>query len=373
MIFIERYHINKTNYNFLDNNIKGGGAHTTDKIQIIKELGEGMLAITYLVSINGVKYALKRQKVKSKEPKEIRRELKFYKWIDSLDSPLKKFFMILHDHMIYKCDFNFVSKNEKVNNMIRDYEYCSDFILELKDGTLDILLDTVSLSKKEFLSISIQILYAIYLMHNAGYHHLDLKPENIAYKRISKKSYIKIMNHEIPSYGYQISLIDYGSVLHSDFDLNDFEKNKLSDAKKYNVDLNIIIGYLFLNERFIYKQKKINNFKQKFIVNMFRDIYKNRPKRYNTAKLKYMEIYPDDINIKDWENVIEHDEDYEIHKTMTFIMMRLYGIYYGKDLWEYVNIKYIKPPISKKLMLYTMQHYNNIDKIIDNFISIINK
>ena len=123
-------------YDYAKLKMKGGS-----NIKIISELGKGMLGIVYLISMNGKKYAMKKQKVQNKNPKEFLRELIFYEWINKLSIDQQKFFMRLHYHKTYKCDFGFVSINKKVNSMIKDYKYCNDFVLDLKDGNINDLLN----------------------------------------------------------------------------------------------------------------------------------------------------------------------------------------------------------------------------------------
>ena len=67
------------------------------KIKVIKELGTGMYATTYLVELDGKQYALKKQKIlegnRNRSSRSITwREMFFYEYVNKMPPDTQKFF-----------------------------------------------------------------------------------------------------------------------------------------------------------------------------------------------------------------------------------------------------------------------------------------
>ena len=84
----------------------------------------------------------------------------------------------------------------------------------MKDGVLSDIM--TNLNKKQVYSLIIQISYAFHLMHINNYIHGDPFSKNICYKKTKLKK-IKILDLDIPTYGYIFSLIDYGTIVNYKF------------------------------------------------------------------------------------------------------------------------------------------------------------
>jgi len=210
---------------------------SVDKYKIIKKLDVGGFGTIYLVKKDKKEYALKIEKILEEEVKKdlsspVWREIDF---ATNLGNLYPDQFMKLYDYdIIDECKHyqeytgQKKEKKEYMENRIKS-KYCSRKIYSLIDITLKELIPKLK-NQNEIYSIIIQISYAIYLMNNHGYTHNDLHTGNIGIIFTNKK-YIKIFNEDIPTYGYQVNIIDYGLVLHHNFKLK--TKNMLGyDEKK---------------------------------------------------------------------------------------------------------------------------------------------
>ena len=69
---------------------------------------------------------------------------------------------------------------------------------------------------KVLYSIALQICKIIDCLYEGGYSHSDLHPGNIMINRTGTK-YFELFGHTIPYNGYQLTVIDYGNVVHKKF------------------------------------------------------------------------------------------------------------------------------------------------------------
>jgi serine/threonine protein kinase len=237
-----------------------GGSLFCD-MKIIKKIGKGNFGQVYLVKINEKNFILKRQKITTEDylsnPNDItifiNVELDFYKWIKTIDEQDKFFFMEMYEFRRYECDFEFIPIMGPINTELSNSKYCQDTIVSLKDGTVINIIN--DLLKEEIISIFIQIVHAIYLMHKNGYYHCDTKIDNIGYT-ITHEKYITIGTNKIKSYRKIACLMDYGSVI-SDKNkkkINSKYDEQLEMQELYNIDLWNIIDSLLLNNTNIYIQ-----------------------------------------------------------------------------------------------------------------------
>lgn len=211
-----------------------------EDITIIKKIGSGMFATVYLAEKDNKKYALKRQKILYAHMSEknyknsISKEANFYNWINKLNDFDQIHFMKLHEVKFHKCIFVHEPTHlhndpewQKKYKELNESPYCVDMLVDLKDGMLWELIINENLSMQQKYSIVIQILYAINLMHIAGYHHGDLHVGNIAYDVCDfDKSITIVLNdveYQLPTFGHIISIIDYGDVMHNKFYPNEKE------------------------------------------------------------------------------------------------------------------------------------------------------
>ena len=241
--------------NILKTNKSLNKSHTSllDNITLKKKIGEGSYGKVYLaVDSTKKKYAYKIEKMFSNQIKKTLksnywREVEFNKHI------IKKYpeqFMTLYD---YKIQFPCYYKNDKTvingkyrkmshKDRLNNSKYCAIKLWSLVDGIIKELLISNKFTTCVYYDLFIQIINIIYILDRNNYSHNDLHPSNIAYTK-TKKKYIKILNNNIPTHGYIIKIIDYGSIKNIKYDLNKHEKDIYENYK----DLMTIFTIYFIN------------------------------------------------------------------------------------------------------------------------------
>jgi hypothetical protein len=232
-------------------------------------------------------------------------------------------------------DYKFYNYNKK---------HYLDLLLELKDGTLSEILP--KLSKKQTLSMCIQVIYTLKLMHGAGYYHTDLHNKNIAYTKVNKDKMILLDNIKIPSYGYQFSFIDYGLILHKSFILNKKEKKKIIRYKTYNWDLNNFIIKALLHIKYA---KNAKTKKREEFMSFFYQNYKSLFERIS-------------LIIKTNFDKIKSDK-------MLYYMTIIYvGIYNKNILKEFFRKSDLDQKIDSNIIEFIELNINDYDKILNYLI-----
>lgn len=209
----------------------------------LKQLDKGRSGTVYKIKKGSKIYAMKRRKILDSEAviliekfknsslniedtniKNIR-DIYFNKFINKKN---KIHFAILYKYKIEECDFKhelseyfkniptFFIKNEELNKS----KYCLSLYYDLKDGDINEIYS--KLNKNQYISLIIQIIYALYIMHQNNFYHHDIAKKNICFVK-TKQEYIKILKYNIPTFGYIYSLIDYDCVQSTKYN-NDFNK-----------------------------------------------------------------------------------------------------------------------------------------------------
>lgn len=296
-----------------------------DDYIIIKKLGSGVYGTIYLVKKGKKEYALKIEKILEKEINKdlispVWREIDFAQKLGDL---YPDFFMKLYEYdIIDECNHkqklpNYISKfkegHQKSLSERNNSTFCSRKIYSLIDTTLDNVLKKIK-DQNQIYSIIIQICYIIYLMNKHGYTHNDVHYGNIGII-YTKKKYINIFDHNIPTYGYQLQIIDYGYVLHNNFEF--IERIEMGNKNERDVhnkgmesEIKIVISRLLVNNSKFYKtlQKKQIKIKWAEIFEKFYD--SNKGKILQTlfpqniiSKNDLLNLYML-INPIEWEKVI---------------------------------------------------------------------
>jgi len=290
-----------------------------DKIKTLKTLGSGMYGTTYLAKYQNKKYALKIQKIlpehRTKNFKnDMWRELDLYRFIDKLEKKDQVFFTKLYAYHFYdncdyqpnrpvKIDLN-DTKNEFAQKLkkLDESEWCVKYLTQYQgDTNLETFLKKhQKLSSLQLYSLVLQICKIVKILYQAGYSHNDLHLGNLMINPTKKKTF-DFFHHKIPYFGYQISAIDYGEVLHRKFKINyqSYLKLFLTDRDRW------FFGELFYNSMFVLdgsirlindceKQKKILPWNRK--GNAYNDgikmIIQNHPDFYLMVKDKYFQAFP---------------------------------------------------------------------------------
>ncbi len=185
-----------------------------DDIKINKTIGYGLFGTIFEVEDKKhKKYALKIEHILN--PK------KFYsrenEFALKMGSKYPDQFMTLYDYKIIdncqheqQIDISGMDKKwRKKFEKLAESEYCIQRLYSLIDTSLDKIVTT--LNQKEFYSFLIQYSYIVYLMKKHKYSHNDFHSGNIGVNYVKNK-YIKILGHNVPTFGYCYCAIDHGSV-----------------------------------------------------------------------------------------------------------------------------------------------------------------
>jgi serine/threonine protein kinase len=344
---------------------------TKRNYEILKYISSGMQGEIYKIKYKNKIYALKKQKIlkqdidSTNDLSKIVKELTFLKWTAQLSKNERRFFA-------YPIEI-FYSDNCKLDKMnsvrlsddLKKSQYCVEIIMKLKDGTLQDLMKK-NLSKSQRYSIMIQLVYAVYLMHKEGYLHYDMHTKNIVYKKTEtdKKISIKFDDLKINTFGYQISIIDYGQITHKNFKHDEtfnFDNERKYDFLKL---LASIIGYGKWGNDVAYNK---NNDK---ILN---DMYIKYPDKYFAIK---KEVYGN--NYKSYFANIESNNfkqpKYDAKtKFLAADILRLFVIRYNDIMNEYVG-----QPKNKKFFIdeedfKLLSTYENINDLKSFIKELLNK
>jgi hypothetical protein len=355
---IHYYKYNKYKTKYLS--LKGGQDNYLYGIKIIKTIGKGMHGSVYLVedTKTNKQYAMKVEPVFKKHIKKstkspIWREIEFAK---TISSKYPNQFMKIYRYENKKCKY--IHKiNEKrwktMGKMRKDYykkllasPYCSIKLTSIVDDILHNILYSLT-DKKIILDLFIQVINIAYLTNKEGYYHRDLKPKNIGIV-YTKDKYIKILNKDIPTHGYILQAIDYGSVFHNKYELDNWEK----DAMKYENDLfksvyEIIFKVMLKNLIDKYPNVNINKkvpismkdrkVLQPYLINIKVDNSKWVQRNYNTFeellyKILFFDKFQDHMNIKDKVELF----DFIPIDSVIYYVIHLYDI--KKVLQHFINL-----------------------------------
>lgn len=232
-----------------------------DKCTKGKVLGRGMNGTTCLAKCGKTQYALKVQRlwrgyVKKSSVSPYWREIEF---AERVANKYPKYFTKLYGYdIIYGCDhvqkykypFELIlPKYQKKFKETAESPYCARFLYALVDGDVESLIKKVNLTHKQYSSMIYQLIDIIDILKKYGYKHTDTNPGNIGYRKTDKKGV------------YEYVLIDYGSILHSKYimDNNDRMRWRRSD------DMFSIMNILIFNPIWDYISKnkiKINTYEQ---------------------------------------------------------------------------------------------------------------
>ncbi len=240
--------------------------------KIIKELGYGMFATVYLISIpkNKKKYALKIQHIEKKDLKpntksSVWREINFS--INFANKYPDQFISLLEYDFIVGCELKqkysfdierFPLKYQKEFGKLSSSPYCVRKVYELVEGDLH-QLDGV-LYPKQIYSLIIQLTWAIKLLHSNNYIHGDIHDRNVGWIRTPKNYKIKILNTLIPTFGYQFKLIDYGMAIKKS------DINNKKEAKEFELNFlnELVLLVHFMVDTKIYDYINENNIQLDF-------------------------------------------------------------------------------------------------------------
>ena len=323
-----------------------------NKFKIIKELGHGMIGTVFLAKYKKKKYALKIEHILEEDRKQssssqIWREIFFStKFANKYPEQFIKLYSYdIIDNCTHLQEYPINVKMiplEKIRDRIYNISksnLCIRKVYELIDGDLNNVIDL--LSQKQLYSFILQCSYIILLLQKNGYSHGDIYSGNIGYIK-TKKEFVKILNKNIPTYGYIFKLIDYGFVTN--------KTNKLSNENKEMYEKDFIdegnLGFIY---KLLYNDYNFYNYllENKIKYNE-EELYLNFLKSTEFDTLKYLS-----------------DNDY-----YCFLIYKILFIEkYQKSILKKKLKKVIQPLIKGDLMdvVYFIKYYGYTHNIINYF------
>jgi hypothetical protein len=273
------------------------------KIKVIKELGTGMYATTFLVEYKGKKYALKKQKIlagnRNRSSRSITwREIFFFEYVNKMPPETQKFFCKLYGFKIEdNCTHNQkrpknIQKNANLKakmNQINASNICANFLIEYKGNmTLYDFMGT-KLSAQKIYSILLQLCKIIFVMSEAMYSHNNVHLGNFMVLATKAKTF-EFIGAQIPHNGLQISAIDYG-----DMTLEASGSRYSEDEESfYFLELTKVIFYILMNmpkmEKDCRLQKK--KYPSELDKNYMSNFWEAFIKQYPEYSEKYLKLYP---------------------------------------------------------------------------------
>jgi serine/threonine protein kinase len=188
----------------------------------VSVLGEGSQGIVWSAKLRNSRkkradFALKYRLVKRRDAdmrdtktSSVLRELEFYHKVANRHPNL---FSKLYDWSLIPASQEikdrFVSGDKISKESLQRYTHVFITLSSKKEGVLKSVVET--LDKGQWLSMLAQICYALSVLHERGFSHGDAWEANIAYDRIPVREVVHLGRNPVPSFGYQWSLIDYGS------------------------------------------------------------------------------------------------------------------------------------------------------------------
>jgi len=336
------------------------------KYKIIETMGSGVVGTTYKVEINKKYYALKINKIShedaikiSKANKNITselfdlqvfREIYFAKKMNSVPNH----FMKIYKYKIKKnCKHiqpfhSYRTQNKDVDNLMNELDkskYCIEYVLDLKDGNLYNIID--QLTSNQIYSMIIQITYAIYLINSKGFYHYDIHTENIGYVKTDIE-YLNIFDHQIPTFGYIYSLIDYGSVKSREFQLKkniEFFMHPICKLYDYIMFLHMVIAKFLKMYQYMDKNNiKHTDFKDKVV----------ETKEFNQLFLQYP--------LNSYESILPL-----FHSSYPDITLQILGIDQNHPKYNDLSKCYL----TKDQVLYYLTNIDNPTKIVEYFYNLL--
>lgn len=328
-----------------------------DDCKIIKELGQGMVGITYLVELDSVKYALKVEKIPESHVLA-RSDTRYSEWREIEFSEqfgnkypeqfIKLYVWDIQTNCYYSNPNNFSHLPREVQTRLQeklDSKLCIRKLYSLVDTDLSKIIKT--LDKKQIYSLIIQTAHIIWLLSTEGYSHNDLHQNNIGVIYTEKK-YIDILDSRIPvpTYGNIFVALDFGNMTKDTWELTEYEK-KIKSKDTIRI------------------LTKLIKYESKFDIG---------PEQIQTNKLlSTKEINQDKMDIlkqtREWDDINQYIFDSNPDDKIILFQI-LYPeifqqIFFGDNFSQVIKLIYL---IDIDDIIYFMKNKSNLKKIIKYFI-----
>lgn len=321
-------------------------------MEIIKELGNGMYGTTYKIKENDKFYALKIEYILESDliDNELIKNTDNLHWreiyfANHLNKLYPEQFMKLYTYkIINNCEHKqkYTIKREFIPKYFRNKfdklaksKYCIEKKYELINGTIKDIFN--KLNQNQRYSIVAQLAGIIKILEKHKYLHGDFHSANMGYI-LTKKKFVTILGHKIPTNGYIVKAIDYGSILHKNFNMT---KSETKEYKfRFGTEFISVINTVMIDRTKFFDYAEQNNIKL---------IYKKDKQKILNSDLK---------------NILSK---YTKNQDIVFILADiLYNkdfqkIILGKKYKEYINVENYFDDID---FIYMAENKFNLDKII---------
>jgi serine/threonine protein kinase len=272
-----------------------------------KLLGRGMIGTTYRCT---KKHALKIQHILPSDrirsfKHSLWREIDLYEYINTLSISDQSFFTKLYKYeIINNCPHkqrDYIDMSDTKDPLVKTLtrlnksQWCVQFLFDYKGHwTLQQFLEkhSKSLSVKQVYSLLLQIIHIIQILHKGGYSHNDLHLGNLMITHTTRHHFILDNTITVPFYGYQISAIDYGNVLHAKFGAGPNYSSFMRDPEAYmfNEMFGTIFDIITDSPHQIRVKSAVGD--DNIQEHGLRKIIANHPDFFKTALDTYSSLYP---------------------------------------------------------------------------------
>lgn len=202
-----------------------------NNIKIVNLIKQGSTSSVYKVLHNKKHYALKIWKIFQEDIDNktfpLHREIKFYKYIESLTNREQDFFCIpIYFKIVKNCDYNhdkiIKDIHELKTSLTSEDKFCCFALYDIVDHTFDDFkyeiirngnIKNSSISDKHYISLVMQLVYTMYIMKKGGWNHNDLHAANIGFMNTKDSTVTFEINkkkYTVKTYGRKIKLLDFG-------------------------------------------------------------------------------------------------------------------------------------------------------------------
>ncbi len=345
-----------------------------------------MLGTVYMIDYDGQIYSQKIQHILENQKEQnlkysIWREIDLYKYIKTLDNEDKKFFISLYDYKIYdNCEHKQI-RPYAITPIIKELDnskWCITHIIDYKgDKNLEDFLGENKITEKMVYSFCLQICKMIQILYNGGYSHNDLHPGNIMINKTNDE-YFNFMDKKISYEGYQLTAIDYGSVIHKKFLGSDISKKFLYNRdewlfKETFYTTMYVIDGLSRNIKDCKDLKKPLPWELKISEEAIMKILLNHPDFYNKVKGKYFNLFPKGKELvelvfkkihknESYFDIIKNDKNkyyyQQIMKRINYEFQAVYPEDFTK-YWNWCSVHHSLIPLKTLQKILTFDDFNN--------------
>lgn len=361
-----------------------------------KIIGAGMFGTAYLVNINNIDYVVKIQKIEPSDRKKsfkyhVWREIDFFEYINKLPDDQSRFFTRLLgyeftencQHIQKRKGVILSQKFKKLIDKIDSSNLCIEYVMEYKGEVYSRFIQHNKLSDKQIYSLILQMYSICSIMKHGGYLHSDLHMANTAIMK-TKDKYIKFKNIKIPTFGYQLSVIDYGEVTNNKYSHNKIYFRKHPDELFFYEFRSGVLGLINTFNRHMNgcdkRKKKMPWDKRPSLVSDYLNkILIKHPDFWKETKIKIIKAFPKTERfIKKFEqskNIMDCYDKKDDHIVWGLIdtIYNLFNLYYPKEHAKYYNWCTVEKFTLNSQLVENILFCNNQKQICDLIIKKLKK